>query len=452
MNLPLFKGQNDFYKSLFAISIPIMVQNLVSSLVSILSTMMIGRLGTAEIAGVGLGNQIFQLFNLTVFGISSGGTIFTAQFWGKRDIPGIRKNLGLCLILNLGISIVFTLGALIIPDKLISIYTNDPLAIKAGADFLYCLSSGFIPFAVSMVFMLTLRSVEKIRLTIYAAVISLAVNTLLNFPLILGMGSFTGLGVSGAGIAVSVSRYVEMLILVIGVYVFRYPPAAKLKELFAFNAAYAGHYLRISVPVIINESIWSLGITIQNLILARSSTDAIAAYNITGTISNLTWVVFIGLGHGVAVLIGKKIGEGREQEAREYASRITRFGVLMSLGVICILIPLSKILLLYFNISEAALYSASLMIIILSFSYPLKAFSMCMIIGVCRAGGDTVFSAFYDLAPLWLISLPLGVAAAFAFHAPPHIIYLFLLMEEPFKMAIGVWRLKTGKWLRNVVD
>ncbi|MCL2478683.1 MAG: MATE family efflux transporter [Treponema sp.] len=450
MNPPLFREQGEFYRNLFAISVPIMIQNFVSAVAAMISTMMIGRMGTVEIAAVGLGNQIFQLLNMTVFGIGSGGTIFVAQFWGKKDIGGIRKNLGLCLTLNLGTALLFTLGAVLIPDKLISIYTNDPLVIKAGADFLRYLSPGFIPFAIAMVYMLTLRSVERVRLTVIATTFALVVNILLNFPLIFGMGPFPGMGVRGAAIATAASRYAEMAILIIGSYMFGYAPAARLGELFAFNSAYVGRYLRLCIPVIINESVWQLGVTIQNLILARSSTEAIAAFNITGTISGLTWVVFAGLAHGVAVLIGKKIGEGREKDAREYAFRINVFSPIMALGVICILIPLSRALLSFFNISEATLLTSSLMIIVLSATYPLKAFNMTMIIGTCRAGGDTVFCAIYDLAPLWFISLPLGAAAAFIFRVPAHIIYLFLLMEEPVKAVMGIWRLKTGKWLHNV--
>ena len=452
MKASLFSNTQGFYTNLFAIAVPIMLQNFITSLVNMLSTVMIGRLGTVEIAAVALGNQIFLLYNLTLFGICSAGSIFTAQFWGKRDIAGIRKNMGFCITLNLAVALFFTLGTSLIPNKLISIYSRDPLVIEAGAAYLRFLAPGFVPFALSMVFMLTLRSVEKVRLAITAAFIALSLNAVLIYLFIFGAGPVPSLGVKGAALATSIARYVEMLILIIGCYFFKFPPAGKLKELFAFNAVYAGRYFRIAIPVIINETLWSLGVSIQNLILARSSTEAIAAYNITNTVSQLTWVIFIGLGHGVGVLIGKKIGEGKEQEARDYAFRIVRFAPILSLGAIAILLSLSRLLPFVFNTGPEVMQTAALMFIVVSCTYPFRAFNISTVIGICRAGGDTVFCALYDLIPMWFLALPLGAAAGFIFHAPAPLILLCLCMEEPVKVILGIWRLKTGKWLRNVIN
>jgi putative MATE family efflux protein len=360
--------------------------------------------------------------------------------------------MGFCITLNLSAAVFFTLGASLIPDKLISIYSQDPKVIEAGTAYLRFLSPSFIPFALSLIFVLTLRSVEKVRLAITATIAALSLNLVLNYLLIFGVGPLPAMGVRGAAIATVISRYTEMMILIIGSYIRRYPPAGRLKELFAFNSVYAARYFRIALPVIFNETLWSLGITIQNLILARSSTEAIAAFNITNTVSQLTWVVFIGLGNGVAVLIGKKIGEGKEQEARDYAHRIVRFAPILSLGAVALLLPISRLLPFIFNAGPEVIRTAALMFIILCCSYPFRAFNMSMVIGICRAGGDTVFCAFYDLAVMWLLALPLGAAAGFLFHAPAHLIYLCLCMEEPAKVLLGMWRLKTGKWLHNVVN
>ena len=182
---PLFNDRK-FYRNLFALAIPIMLQNLINSLVNTLDTIMIGRLGTVEIAAVGLGNQIFFLYNLLLFGICSGGSIFTAQFWGKGDIPGIRKNMGFCMSLNLVAAVFFTLVSALIPEKLISIYSRDEEVIRAGAVYLKTLSPSFIPFAINIVFILTLRSVEKVRLAIVVTVIALSLNGLLNYLFIFG--------------------------------------------------------------------------------------------------------------------------------------------------------------------------------------------------------------------------------------------------------------------------
>ena len=452
MKPPVFSGGKEFYRDLFALAVPIMLQNLINTLVNILDTIMIGRLGTVEIAAVALGNQVFFLYNLILFGICSGATIFTAQFWGKKDISGIRKNLGFTLSLSLLAAFIFTIGAALIPDKLISVYSRDPLVIEAGSAYLRLLSPSFIPFAFSMVLTLTLRSVEKVRLAISSTLIALSMNAVLNYLFIFGAGPIPAMGVRGAAIATVISRFVEMLILIAGSYILHYPTAGRLKELFAFNAVYASRFLRIALPVIFNETLWSLGVTIENLIFARSSTEAIAAFNITNTVSQLTWVAFMGLAHGVGVLIGKKIGEGRDEEARTYAYRIVQFAPLLSIGAVFLLYPLSRTLPFIFNTGPEVLTMAARMFIILCCTYPFRAFNMSMIIGVCRAGGDTIFCVYYDIAPMWVFALPLAAAASFIFQAPAFIIYLCISLEEPLKMILGLWRLKTGKWLHNVVS
>jgi Na+-driven multidrug efflux pump len=220
----------------------------------------------------------------------------------------------------------------------------------------------------------------------------------------------------------------------------------------AFNSPYVFRFIRICLPVILNELVWSCGITMENIIFARTHTDAIAAYNITGTMSQLTWVFFMGLGNGVAVLIGKKIGERNEAAARDYAARIVRFAPLVSVAVAFILIPLSWLLPFIFNVNAAVIASAKAMLVILACSYPFKAFNMSMVIGVCRAGGDTVFCAIYDAAFLWTVAIPLAAVMSFVFGAPVWILYLCVTLEEVIKAFAGLWRYRSGKWLHNVTE
>jgi putative MATE family efflux protein len=451
MTLPRLFDDRQFYRSLFTLAIPIMLQNLVNSLVNMLDTIMIGRLGTVEIAAVGLGNQIFFLYNLFLFGICSGGAIFTAQFWGMGDIPGIRKNLGFCLSLSLVTAVLFTLISALIPAKLIGVYSRDETVIRAGAAYLKTLSPAFIPFALTMVFTLTLRSVERVRLAIVVTLIALSLNAVLNYLFIFGAGPIPPMGAAGAALATVISRLIEAIIMVGVTYLRKYAPAGTVRELLGFDRRYVRLFFQVTLPVIFNEIIWSLGITAQNVIFARTDTNAIAAFNITTTVSMLTWVLFIGMGNGVAVLIGKKIGEGNEKTARDYASRIARFAPLLALGAAMVLFPLSRLLPFVFNVTPQTLLGASQMFIILCCAYPLRAFNMSMIIGICRAGGDTVFGAIYDVALMWLVALPLAALASFVFHTPVWVIYLALIIEDPLKALLGLWRLRSGRWLHNVI-
>ncbi|MDR0403798.1 MAG: MATE family efflux transporter [Treponema sp.] len=427
-----------------------MLQNLINSFVNMVDTVMIGRLGTTEIAAVGLGNQVFFLFNMTLFGICSGGAIFTAQFWGKKDLQGIRKNTGLCLILDTAVALLFTILAITIPERIIGIYSGDEAVIEQGALYLRTLAPSYIPFGISFVFILTLRSIEKVRLAMVSTLIALSVNMSLNWVLIFGAGPVPAMGVKGAAIATVIARIIETIILVTVSYRRKYQMAGTLKEYTAFNWAFAARFFTITGPVIFNEVIWALGISVQNVIFARTGTDAIAAFNITNTFSQLTWVVFIGLGNGVAVLIGKKIGEGAEDTARDYAGKISVFAPLLAGAVALVLYPLSKLLPFIFNVDQHVLAYISVMFIILCCSYPFRAFNMTVIVGICRAGGDTIFCVLFEMLFMWGYSLPLGAFMAFAVHAPVWLIYLCLCSEDLCKMFCGLWRLRSGKWLRNV--
>ncbi len=439
-----------FFRSLFAIAGPIMLQNLASSLVNMLATVLIGRLGTAEIAAVGLGAQVYFLLNIIVFGVCSGATVFTAQYWGKRDVAGIRKTTGLCLVIALSVAGAFTAACVAFPRSIIGLYSRDVAVIELGARYLRVSAASFVPFAVSFVFTLVMRSTERVRLSLATTFATLALNAALSVLLIFGIGPFPALGVTGAALATVIARAIEAVILVTASYARRYPHAGKPGELFAGDAAFAARFFAIAFPVIVNETLWALGITMQNVVFARVGTDALAAFNIVNALSNMVWFFFIGLGNGAAVIIGKKIGEGDERTARDYASRITRFGPLMAAFCSLILVPTSFLLPFVFNSGPGVFAIVGGMLVALAVVYPARAFNMTMVVGVCRAGGDTRFCVIYDILFMWTVALPLAALAAFVLRAPVWAVYLCVLSEEPLKLAIGLWRLKSGKWLNCV--
>jgi putative MATE family efflux protein len=385
-----------------------------------------------------------------LFGICSGAAIFTAQFWGKKDISGIRKNMGLSIILGMGVGVLFMIAVLFWPESILRVYSRDEAVIVAGAAYLKALSPSFLPYAISFAFIFTLRSIERVRLTVTSTIIALSVNLVLNYFLIFGIGPIPTFGVVGAAIGTVVARFTEVAILVGVSYARRYVFMGVAREFLTFSWPFVARFFRITLPVIVNEIIWSLGVSAQNIIFARTHTDAIAAFNITNTISQLTFVFFIGLGNGMAVLIGKQIGAGNEGKAREYAWRIIHFAPLMAVGAIFILLPLTQLLPFVFNVNEQVLRNATLMIIILCASYPIRAINMSMIVGICRAGGDTVFSGVFDVVFMWAVSLPLAAAVSFFFQAPVWLIYVCIGTEEPIKMFVNLWRFRSGKWLHNV--
>ncbi len=437
---------NGFYSSLVAIAIPISLQALLQNFVNMLDTIMIGRLGSVEIAAVGLGNQIFFILNMILFGITSGGGVFIAQFWGKKDIGGIRKSLGLMTVIAIFTSVIFTILGLFIPHKMISLYSPDPQVIQVGGTYLRYVCLSYIPTAISFSITLALRSTERVKLPLVCTAISLSINLIANYLLIF----VAGLGVKGAAIATIIARFIELFILVIWSYSHKYEICGKLKDHLGYNKNFVFKYIKIALPVIINETFWGLGTSVYNAIFAHAGTNAFTAYSITGTISQLTWVFCMGFGNGIGVLIGKRIGEKKVDEARLYAKRSMWFMPLIGAAVGIFLLPLSKLLPIFFNVGPEIIKDATSILMILIFMYPFNSFCMNWIVGVCRAGGDTVFSAVAEIVVLWCVSIPLGYVAAFIFNLPAPMIYLFFCSESVVKAIIGAIRVVSGKWLRDV--
>ena len=435
-----------FYSSLVAIAIPISLQALLQNFVNMLDTIMIGRLGSVEIAAVGLGNQIFFILNMILFGITSGGSVFIAQFWGKKDLAGIRKSLGLMTLIAFVVSFIFTIVCLLIPNQLIRLYSPDPQVIKVGGSYLRFVCLSYVPTAISFSITLALRSTERVKLPLVCTSISLFTNLIANYLLIF----VAGLGVKGAAIATVISRIIELVILATWSYSHKYEICGKLKELLGFNRYFIVKFLKIAFPVIINETFWGLGTSVYNAIFAHAGTNAFTAYSITGTISQLTWVFCMGFGNGIGVLIGKRIGEKKIDEAKTYAKRSMWFMPLIGAFVGVFLVPLSKLLPIFFNVDQEIIKTATAILMILIFVYPFNSFCMNWIVGVCRAGGDTVFSAVAEIVVLWCVAIPLGYVAAFVLHLPAPMIYLFFCSESIVKAIIGAIRVLSGKWLHEV--
>ncbi|TFG83377.1 MAG: MATE family efflux transporter [Spirochaetales bacterium] len=417
-----------------------------------LDTVMVGRLGTAELAAVGLGNQVWFLLLLFIFGVSTGAGVFTSQYWGKRDMAGIRRCTGLSLTIGLSASLVFMVASMIFPKAILGLYTADPEVLELGARYLRLVAPSYPLAAASFVFAVALRGVERVRLPLVATTIALSANAFLNYVLIFGAFGFPRLGVAGAAIATVVSRAMEAGVTIIGAYAMKTPPAGRLAELLAWGGGFVPRFLRIASPVILNEVAWSMGITTYNAVFARVGTQAIAAYNVTATVSQLAMVFFLGSANAAAVMLGKRIGQGDRETAFAWARRFAILSPSLGLAMGLLLAPVSLVLPFLFPIGPEPLRQAGLMVIVLAAYFPFKVFNLHVVVGICRSGGDTRFGAFFDIAGVWGLGVPLAFVGAFVLHLESWQVFALLNVEELAKAFLGIWRLRSRKWLNDVTD
>jgi putative MATE family efflux protein len=311
-------------------------------------------------------------------------------------------------------------------------------------------SWSFLFAAITSSYAMIMRSTGDVKTPTYIGTAALIVNTFLSYALIFGKFGLPELSINGAAVATVISRVLECGILLIVVYARKSPVAASLRELTDLNAAFMGRILHPMLPVILNELLWSLGITTYSVIYGHMGTDALAAVSIVNSIEQVAFVVFIGISNATSVLVGNRIGAGREEEAHLYAGRSIGLGVVggMLMGVLLQLLK-APILSLY-NVSPEVIYNASLLMNVASLFLWVRVNNMTIIVGILRAGGDTKFSLFVDGVIIWLVGVPLAALGAFVFHLPVYWVAVCVMSEEVTKWFFGISRYRSRKWINNL--
>ena len=445
-----FYKDPEYFDNVRKIALPIIMQQLMFSLLNMLGIVFVGQKGDASVAAVGLAGQIAFLLNLVHFGIISGAAMFTAQFWGKRDIANLRRVLGLCLILAISASLIFFILAQFFPSQILRIYSKDAEVIALGTNYIRTFSWTFLFFAITFSYALVMRSTGNVKLPTTVSVGALFISTVLSYSLIFGKFGFPELGIQGAAVAMVIARFLECVTLLTVVYATKSPVAASFRELTGFDRVFFGKVIKPMLPVILNELFWSLGITTYNIIYGRMGTQAYAAMNIVATIEQVAFVVFIGVSNATSVLVGNRIGAGKEDEAYVYAGRSIGIGIVggLLLGLVLQLVK-GPVLSLY-KVSPEVIENASYIINVVTFFLWVRVNNMTTVVGILRAGGDTRFSLFLDGIIIWIVGVPMAYIAAFIFGLPVYFVYLFAMSEEAVKWILGIRRYLSRKWINNL--
>lgn len=440
----------DYFRNVQRIALPIIIQQFTFAGLNMLGVVFVGQKGDNAVAAVGFAGQIAFLLNLIHFGIISGAAMFTAQFWGRKDIPNLRRVLGLCLLLAISVSLIFFALSQLIPSQLLHIYTTDEVVIQLAVLYLRVFSWTFIFLAITFSYALVMRSTGDVRTPTTISVGALIISTFLSYSLIFGKLGLPGLGIQGAAVAAVIARAVECVTLVTVTYIKKSPVAASLRELTDFDRDFLGRVIKPMFPVMLNELFWSLGITTYNIIYGRMGTASFDAMNIVSTIEQMAFVLFIGISNATSVLVGNRIGEGKEEEAYLYAGRSIGLGIVGGILVGLLLQLVKAPVLSLYKVSPEVIVNASSVINVITIFLWMRVNNMTIVVGVLRAGGDTRFSMFIDGIIIWLVGVPMAYLGANVWGFPVYFVYLCAMSEETTKWILGIYRYFTRKWIHNL--
>lgn len=441
-----------FYKTLLTLCLPIIIQNLLSTLINIVDTIMVGGLGEVSVAAIGIANQYFFLYNMALSGIIGGASLFIAQFFGKNDKTNIRKITALGAISALILGVIFGVVAIFSPNFIIHFFSLDKNVIKIASDYFLIIGFCYPIIAISNVFSMGSRGIRNPKLGMICSSISLVLNIILNNIFIFGKLGMPALGVSGAAIATVISRIIELILLVSYVYFIKndYELRFTFKDIKLINKDLLKSFMSKTIPVFLNDALWAFGTVLYAVAYSKAGTSAIAASQIASSTGNFFIMTAVCIAIGSSIMIGNELGADRIDKAIHYSKK---FAMLVSLagivfgGLLILSIP---VLLKIFSVTPGLAPDIRKIFIIMGVLMVLKTFNTFIIIGVLRSGGDTKYALSLEMGCMWLVSLPLTFLAAYK-GVPIYILVALTYTEEIAKFIFGVPRVISKKWANNIV-
>lgn len=449
--MKLFVRDKPFYKSLLMIAVPIALQNLITVMVSMMDTIMIGQLGEVQLSATSIANQLWFLLMSVNFGISGGANVLIAQYWGKRDIEVIRRVMALTYKVCVGGALIFSFIALFLPRQFMSIFTTEEAVIEYGIQYLRIIGFSYPLYALANITIMMLRSVGTVNISIVVYSVSLVVNTFLNYVLIFGKLGAPALGVQGGAIATAIARIFEFAIA-IGFILFKEDQIQfSLRDLLPNNRMLYQKYISLSIPVIGNELTWGLGSAMVSVVIGRMGTSFVAANSIFSVLNQFVSVMIFGAGNAALTLVGNTIGAGDYELAKERS--VTLYVLAGILGVFsCFLtIALGPVMRSFYgHLSDDTVQIFNALVIVGGIMTFFMSLSNVGMVGILRAGGDAKFVFIADVAFLWLVAIPLGFITGLVLHWSAPIVYIFLKADEPLKVLVSTIRILRFRWLKDV--
>ncbi len=438
-----------FYSQIFRLVLPIVIQNLLSAAVSSADVVMLNYVGQSSISAVSLASQYANVLFMVFYGLGTGATMLCAQYYGKGDMKAIQVVEGIAMRFSLCFALLFAAAALFVPEGMMRVFTNDSELIAVGASYLRFMSVSYLCWGITEVYLAVLRSIGRVTVSTLMNVLAFSLNIILNAVFIFGLLGAPKLGAMGVAIATSASRLIELgacfVVSALGKDIkldFRY--------LFAKNRLLFSDFVRLSLPALGNDIIWSVAFSMYSVIMGHLGTDAVAANSFVVVVRNFGTILCFGMASAGGILLGNVIGENKLEEARADAGKLMKLTVITGAIGGLIVLAATPFVLKYATLTEDAMHYLKYMLLINTYYVMGAAVNTTLIAGVFRAGGDSRFGFICDAIDMWCYAVPLGFLAAFVLKLPVLWVYFLLCTDEFVKWPWVIRHYRSGKWLNNI--
>lgn len=443
------KTRKGFYDELLVLIIPIILQNLITSAVSMADVVMLGRVDQVSLSASSLAGQVQFLLHIVYFGLASALTILASQYWGRKNGTIIAKILGIGLI----ISLVFSLGACLLaafaPHFVISIWTNVPELAEAGAVYLRYVSLSYFFTGLSQPYLSVMRSCERVKKATAISISTFLLNLVLNAILIFGLFGLPAMGISGAALATTISRGIELSVCFLDYRTQKVIPTG-FRVMFSIPRGLVSDFVRYSLPAFVNDAIWALAYNMNSVIMGHLGSDIVAAASVVNVARDVVTTVGFGISSASAIMLGREIGEDRPDTARQDASSILWLCFVVSVFQGLVLLAASPLIPEFVKISDVAAGYMKTMLLISTVYQLGQVINTVLISSFFRCGGDSKYGLRLDIISMWFVAVPLGLISAFVLKLPPIIVYILMSTDEFVKMPAALYHYKKGGWIRNL--
>lgn len=443
-------SEKSLRRSILEIAVPVSLQSLMQSSLSVIDQIMVGQLGTDSIAGIGLGGKFPGLFVITLSAVGVSASIMISQYYGAKDRHGIRASFLANGALAMAMTFLFLLASALFPMQILHFYTTDERVAAIGANYLRILSIGYVPLMLTTLFSAALRNIGHVKAPMVAGGIAVVSNTMLNYVLIFGNFGAPKLGVEGTAIATTLSRGVEFF--VIGALFVKAQKTSEyrvsLRE--RLPEGFMKKTVMIAAPIVMSEFLWGFGDTAYSAIYGHIGTNSMAAMSLTVPMQGVSIGLFTGLSTASGMLVGNVLGTGEYDGAYVMSGRFVKGCILGSMGVGVMLSFLARAYTGLFQVPDATRHSTTLVLYVFFAFLFVKVSNMVLSGGILRSGGKTGYTLFIDLFGTWAVGVPLGLLAALVFHLPVQWVYFLITIEEAVRLILGLIVFRSKKWMQKL--